>query len=110
MAEQTTIIVRLRAPESEWLAFFPKTPGQAYYSDNPVKAVRRLLEGTEADPGVYELLCDGNEGEEALRYEVTWDAPVLWLPCSACEGRGVYEGLFEREVCSGCLGRKVIAV
>jgi hypothetical protein len=108
MADQTTIIARLRATENEWVAFFPKTPGHAYYSDGPAKAVRRLLEGTEADPGVYELLSVA--GGETLRYQVTWDEPVLYFPCPGCEGRGIYEGLFEREVCSGCSGRKLIAV
>ncbi len=109
MQDASTIIARLRAPGNEWLAFFPEAPGHAYYSDNPVKAVRRLLEGTDAEPGVFELLFNGTAGE-TRRYEVTWDAPLLYFPCSACEGRGEYLGLLVREVCQGCGGRKVVAV
>jgi hypothetical protein len=110
MPEASTIIARLRAPGNEWLAYFQETPGHAYYSDTPVKAVRRLLEGTEAESGVFAVLCDGAEGEATVYYEVTWDAPLLYFPCSACDGRGEYLGLLVREVCQRCGGRKVIAV
>jgi len=75
MRDASTIIARLRVTGNEWVAFFPDTPGHAYYSDEPVKAVRRLLEGTDAESGVVILLCDGHEGNGTLRYQVTWDAP-----------------------------------
>jgi len=110
MAELTTIIAKADGTPNLWLAFFGEHPGHVFRSANPIKAVRRLLEGTEADPGVYALLCDGNEGQQTLRYAVTWDAPMLYFPCSACDGRGEYLGLLVREVCQGCEGRKVIAV
>jgi hypothetical protein len=110
MQEAGTIIARLLATGNEWVAFFPGTPGHAYYSDNPAKAVRRLLEGTDAEPGVFEVLCGGDRDNETTRHEVTWDAPLLYFPCSACQGRGEYLGLLVREVCQGCGGRKIIAV
>lgn len=59
MGDESTIIAKLHGPRNQWVAYFSGTPGLKSFSDNPVKAVRRLLEGTEAAPGVFELLCDG---------------------------------------------------
>lgn len=104
-----TIVARFTG--GQWVAHFEGKPQGAFGSDLPVKAVRRLLEGMEVEPGAFNLLCDGEgPGDEVLRYSVVWDPPELQFPCQACEGRGEYVGLFEREVCQGCLGRKVIAV
>ena len=95
----STIVARFI--ECQWVAHFQDRPNSAYGSDGPVKAVRRLLEGNEADPGVYEILCQGEAGQETLRHSVTF-------PCQVCEGRGEYVGLLVREVCQGCGGRKVV--
>jgi len=111
MQDGSTIVAKLHGTPNEWVAYFRESPGHAYYSDKPVKAVRRLLEGTEADSGVFVMLCDGETaGGATRRYEVIWDSPVLYFPCAGCEGRGEYLGLLVREVCPGCNGRKVVPV
>jgi hypothetical protein len=109
MADETTIIAR--SADGHWVAHFDGKPNCAFGSDMPVKAVRRLLEGMEAEPGVFTLLCDGDlAGSHILRYSMVWDPPELLFPCQACEGRGDYVGLLERTACRACGGRKVVPV
>ena len=49
-------------------------------------------------------------GEHCLLRRIVWDPPELLFPCGACEGRGEYVGLLERDVCRTCAGRKVVPV
>ncbi len=104
---QSTIIATATA--GQWRACFEGSRPYAFHSENPLKAVRLLLERTRTEPAVFLLVCD-QAGSEPLKCSVTWDPPELLLPCQACEGRGEYIGLFEREVCVGCRGRGVVPV
>jgi hypothetical protein len=74
-------------------------------------AIRRLLDGTEAEPACYSLLYDRDlSGTGVLNRSIVWNPPELLLPCGDCQGRGEYVGLFERETCQTCGGRKMLSV
>jgi len=93
----------------QWLAHFERKPQVAFGGDMPVRAVRRLLEGTDAAPGAYTLLCDRDlSGSGILSRDITWDPPELLRPCPDCGGRGRYTGLHDVESCRTCGGRKVV--
>ena len=106
-----TIVCRFNDDSGQWVAHFEPTPHVAFGGDMPVVAIRRLLEGTEAAPDGYTLICDSDlAGSRVLRREIIWHPPELLFPCGACEGRGEYVGLLERETCGTCGGRKVVPV
>ena len=101
-----TIVATFNADANQWTAFFENSPQVAFGGELPVPAIRRLLEGIEADPDAYALECDMDLiGSGILLRSVVWDPPELLFPCSACNGRGVYVGLQEREPCGTCNGR-----
>ena len=76
----------------------------------PVKAVRRLLEGTEAAPGTFILICDADlSASDVLRRGIIWDQPEMLFECPSCRGTGQYVGLSEVETCKVCGGRKLVA-
>ena len=108
MADESTIIVRTNA--DKWAAHLDGAPDLAFGENSLVKAVRRLLEGIEAEPAVFTILNQGDGSDDERRCSVVWDPPELLFPCQTCEGRGEYVGLIESEVCRGCGGRKVVPV
>ena len=108
MAGDSVIVVKPSG--SEWHGHFEGQPNFALSGENSVQAVRRLLEGMEAEPAMFIILSHGDTGSEVLRYSAMWDGPELLFPCQVCEGRGEYVGLLVRETCHGCGGRKVIPV
>ena len=101
------IICRLDA--GQWVAHFEQTPQVAYGGDLPIVSIRRLLEGTEAVPDTYTMICD-QAGSDILLRSMIWDSPELLFRCPDCEGRGEYVGLLERRTCPTCQGRKVVPV
>jgi len=63
----------------------------------PVRAVRRLLEGTEATQAHSSFFAIQTLAPTGfLRRDILWDLPELLFPCGACDGRGQYVGLLER--------------
>ena len=106
-----TIICKFDDQGGQWLAHCEQSPQVAFGSDMPVRAIRRLLEGIEADPDVIILMCDRDlAGTRVLRRKIIWDPPELLFPCGTCEVRGEYVGLLERDICRTCGGRKVVPV
>ncbi len=106
-----TIICQFAHDGGQWIAHFDGAPVFAFGGDMPVKAIRRLLEGKSVAPARFVLLCDRDRvGSGVLQYTIVWEPPELLFPCQACEGRGEYIGLLEREVCHACGGRKLIPV
>jgi hypothetical protein len=106
-----TIIARYDAQAGQWVATFDGNPQVAFGGDMPVVAIRRLLDGTEAHPDSYTLLCDQDlAGTGVLYRSIIWNPPELLLPCGDCQGRGEYVGLHERDVCQTCGGRKMVPV
>ncbi len=90
----STIVSRYDWHGKEWVAYFEDTTQVAFGSDMPMKAVRRLLEGTEAERQAVLIWCDRDmAGTGRLRLSSFWDPPELLIPCQACEGRGEYVGL-----------------
>src|SRR5262245_34342945 len=111
MPDGSTIIAKHDPSANQWVAHFDGNPCHGFGGDMPAVAVRRLLDGEECEPGRYLLLCDADlAGSHRLRLEIDWQPPELLFPCLACEGRGEYVGLLEREVCRSCGGRKVVSV
>jgi hypothetical protein len=103
---RATIVARFNADANQWVAHFTNAPQVAFGGALPVQAIRRLLEGMEAELDAYTLRCDDEvAGNGILLRSVVWDPPELLFPCSACGGRGVYVGLQEREPCGACNGR-----
>jgi len=101
-----TIVAMFSADANQWVAHFETRPQVAFGDELPVPAIRRLLEGTEAESGAYGLRCDLEViGSGILLRSMIWDPPELLFPCSACNGSGVYVGLQEREPCGTCNGR-----
>jgi hypothetical protein len=101
-----TIVAKFSADANQWVAHFEKAPQVAFGEALPVPAIRRLLEGTEAEPDAYTLRCDDDlAGNGILLRSVVWDPPELLFPCATCSGCGVYVGLQEREPCGTCNGR-----
>jgi DnaJ-class molecular chaperone len=97
----------------QWCAAFDGKPQVAFGGDMPAVAIRRLLEGTEAHPDSYALMCDANlsgTGAHTIYRSNIWNPPELLLPCGDCRGKGEYVGLLERETCQTCGGRKVVPV
>ena len=111
MPDQITIVVQYQDLGEQWVAHFDGDPCHAFGGNMPLVAVRRLLEGSEAEPDTYVIRCDRDRAATGiLQFAVVWDPPELLVPCRACEGRGEYVGLLEREVCPSCGGRKVMPV
>src|SRR5262245_52441070 len=105
----STIILRHDVPANQWLAHFQGKANLAYGSDLPLKAVRRLLEGTERESGVFRLQCE--DGSVAgVPDDIVWDDPELFRTCVECNATGTYTGLAEVETCRTCCGRKVVPV
>ena len=100
----------VRPDGDQWSTYFDGKPNLSYGGDSPIKAVRRLLEGVEAVSAASQLLNFGKTEADVDRFSILWDPPLLLFECQACEGRGEYVGLFEKEVCRGCGGRKMIPV
>jgi hypothetical protein len=95
----------------QWFATFERRPQVAFGGDMPAVAIRRLLEGTEAEPGDYALICDADlsgTGAHTIYRSIIWNPPELLLPCGDCRGKGEYVGLLERGTCKTCGGRKVV--
>src|SRR5437868_5237038 len=108
-----TIIAVYDADAGQWVARFDDRPQVAFGGDMPAVAIRRLLEGTEAAPDGYSLICDADLsglGAHTIYRSISWDPPELLLPCGDCRGKGEYVGLLERETCKTCGGRKVVPV
>ena len=94
------IITRFDADASQWSAHFEHVPQVAFGSDLPMRAVRRLLEGTESSPDTYELRCDADRaGSGVLHRSLIWDPPEMLFECSTCGGTGQYVGLAEVGTC-----------
>jgi hypothetical protein len=103
-----TIIVRFDG--GQWIASFEHVPQVAFGGGLPMQAVRRLLEGSEAVPGIYELRCASDQaGSGDLHRSLDWHPPEILFECSTCRGTGQYVGLIEVGVCEVCGGRKVVA-
>jgi hypothetical protein len=105
------IVVNYDSWARQWIAHFATKPDDAYGGDLPVAAIRRLLDGTEAEYAVYQLFCDQDlSGRGVFDRTIIWDPPELLCTCPDCHGRGEYFGLVERETCRMCNGRAVVAV
>ncbi len=60
--------------------------------------VRRLLEGTEAVPDTYPLICDTDHAaSEVLHRDLIWQPPEILFACPSCKGTGQYVGRIEVE-------------
>lgn len=111
MPDASTIIVRFGGDAGQWLAYFEHAPQIGFGGDIPVGAVRRLLEGIEAAPGTYPLVCDTDRaGNGILHRELNWQPPEILFTCSTCGGTGEYVGLSDVGVCQVCGGRKLVPV
>jgi hypothetical protein len=111
--QPATIIVRYDAQGQQWCAAFDGKPQIVFDGNMPAVAIRRLLEGTEAEPDEYALICDADlsgTGAHTIYRSIIWNPPELLLPCGDCQGRGEYVGLLERKTCTTCGGRKVVPV
>jgi hypothetical protein len=103
--------VVVRYGGDQWVAYFESVPQVAFGGEKPLNALRRLLEGTEAEQGSYVMQWVQETPDSGTPFwSVSWDPPELLIPCQACEGRGEYVGLLEREVCRACGGKKVVQV
>jgi hypothetical protein len=87
----------------QWFAAFDDAVQVAFEGEFSMTALRRLLEGTEAHPGHYELRADRPHGSPLLRV-IDWRPPEIRFPCEHCAGLGTYTGLLEVERCSRCQG------
>jgi hypothetical protein len=106
-----TIIVRFDAEAREWNANFQCVPQVAYGGDLPMRAVRRLLEGTVAWPDIYPLRCDPDDSGHGVPHRsLIWDPPEMLFECSTCRGTGQYVGLAEVGTCDACGGRTIVPV
>jgi hypothetical protein len=103
------IICKFAALADQWVARFERRPQFAFGGDLPMTAVHRLLDGTEAGPDTYPLVCDADRaGSGVLHRDLIWQSPDVLFPCSTCRGTGQYTGLCEVETCQVCGGRKVV--
>jgi hypothetical protein len=101
------------AHAEQWVATFDDRLQVAFGGSMPAIAIRRLLEGTEAAPDAYALICDADlsgSDSHTIHRSIVWRPPELLLPCGDCQGRGEYVGLLERETCGTCGGRKMVPV
>lgn len=104
------IVCRFSPDAGQWLAHFQDAPHVGFGSDLPMGAVRRLLQGSEADPDTYPLICDSDQAGSGVLYRsLTWQPPEILFPCGTCGGTGQYVGLADVEVCKVCGGRKVVS-
>ncbi len=106
------IVCRFNSHAGQWLAHFEHASQVAFGGDKPLLALRRLLEGTEAEPGEYNMRWDQEEptGTDAPFWTAMWQPPELLYQCPDCEGKGQYIGMANVELCRTCGGRNVIPV
>jgi hypothetical protein len=94
----------------QWVAHFEGVPQVAFGGDIPMRAVRRLLEGSEIEPAIYYLHCDSDQlGNGVLHRSLIWEPPEMLFECLACRGTGQYVGLAEVGICEACRGRRLVA-
>lgn len=98
--------VMFRDDVREWCAVFGDALHVGFGGDVPMTALRRLLEGTVAPAGLYELNCDQDQaGSGVLIRVLDWQPPEIRFTCSRCNGKGQYAGLAEVEPCGPCEGK-----
>jgi hypothetical protein len=104
-----TIICRFDGRADQWVAHFERRPQVRFGAGPPMDAVRRLLNGTEAIPDTYPLVCDADRaGSGLLHRDLIWQPPEVLFTCPACNGSGQYVGFLEVETCKVCGGWKVV--
>src|SRR5262245_50424403 len=105
------IVVQYQELGQQWVAHFDGELCRSFGGNMPLVAVRRLLEGTDNQPETLTVRCDRDRAATGiLQFPIVWEPPEMLITCRACEGRGEYVGLLEREVCPSCGGRKVVRV
>jgi hypothetical protein len=109
MSATAPVAIICRFNAGQWTASFEGVPQFAFGGAIPLGAIRRLLEGAEADRATHSVQCLAESGlAKDIPDLVVWDPPELLVPCSVCKGRGDYVGLLVVEQCATCGGRSLV--
>ena len=100
------VICRYRNTSGQWSAWLDGTPSVAYGAELPMRAVSRLLDGSDIDHCLVVIHVDQVQaGSGVMIREALWKPPELLFLCSQCNGTGEYVGLTDRQKCQACEGR-----